>query len=113
MMKTHFLLVFAFLVARDACGASLDGQLIGGGGVDDLHIVVRTATGKRLVAYCANRCGSWFDEDESTGIWKLKESFKGTGVTLEYSLEPNRSRIAGPGEREMLRFVTSLQLKPR
>jgi hypothetical protein len=111
-MRSLLLLLFAITFAHNAISATLTGNLESGGGVDDLHIVIRTAEGKKFSAFCAARCGDWFEEDSSTGIRRLLKSLKGKPVTLTYAFEPNRSRIAGAGDRETLAFVKKIKFQP-
>lgn len=93
-----------------ALAASLSGTLRGGGGIDDLHIVVQSATGQRVTAYCDGHCGDWFDEDAESEGSRLKKKFVGRQVQLDYRREPNKDRIAGPGQDEALDFVKKIEL---
>jgi hypothetical protein len=93
-----------------ALAATLSGTLRGGGGIDDLHVVVQSATGQRITAYCDGHCGDWFDEDAESGGSRLKKALIGRQVTLDHRREPNRNRIAGPGPDETLDFVRRIEL---
>ena len=85
------------------------GKLIGGGGVDDMRIIVQSETGPDIVAYCTTQCNSWF-MDHPNGWSLLKESFKGKNVTVKYAVEPNGDRIAGPRADALLFFVKSVDI---
>jgi len=85
------------------------GKLIGGGGVDDMRIIVQSETGPDIVAYCTTQCNSWF-MDHPNGWSLLKESFKGKNVTVKYAVEPNGDRIAGPRADSLLFFVKSVDI---
>ncbi|MFM9926877.1 hypothetical protein VLK31_28090 [Variovorax sp. H27-G14] len=93
-----------------ALAASLAGTLREGGGIDDLHIVVQSATGQRVTAYCDGHCGDWFDEDAASEGSRLKKKLVGKQVLLDYRREPNKDRIAGPGANEALDFVKKVEL---
>jgi len=92
--------------------ATLTGVLIGGGGQDDNSIAVLTNDGRRAWAYCSGRCGDdWFvpeggDAGEGT---TLSPRLIGKNVSVTFANEPNKSRIVGPDENEMLVFVKKIQ----
>lgn len=96
----------SFKIAKQA---TLTGVLIGGGGVDDNAIVVLTDDGRRARAYCADRCGDdLFVSREDEGN-SLNPAMQGKRVSVSFANEPNKSRIAGPDENEMLIFVKKIQ----
>ncbi len=77
-----------------------------------MEVVVETTSGQKVDAYCTNKCGDWFEEEPGTEAYHLKKSMKGKSVVLEYSIEPNRNRIAGPADNERLKFVKKIQILP-
>jgi hypothetical protein len=76
-----------------------------------MRIIVRTLSGQEIEVYCTTHCGEWFDVEEGTEVYQLKKSVTGKRVRLEYAVEPNRDRIAGPGSNERLTFVKKIQIK--
>lgn len=85
------------------------GVLTGGGGIDDMSIVIRTDSGRRIDVYCVQMCGTdWFVE---TGdAMKLKKALVGRRVSLRYATEINNDRVAGPGRNEAIDVVKSVRL---
>lgn len=47
---------------------------------------------------------------QGNGSYRLKKKFMGKQVLLDYSTEPNRDRIAGPGPNDPLNFVKKIGL---
>ena len=111
-MKSFSLLLFASLISGTAFAASVTGNLVAGGGIDDMQIIVQATAGSKVDAYCAGKCGDWFEAEEGTEEFNLKKSIKGKKVVLEYAEEPNRGRIAGPGAKEKLLFVKKVRFLP-
>lgn len=95
-----------FKIAKQA---TLTGVLIGGGGQDDNGILVLTDDGRRAWAYCADRCASDLFVSQGEGGDSLNPSMQGKRVSVTYANEPNKSRIVGPDENEMLIFVKKIQ----
>lgn len=109
-MTRFLVLPLAFLSPGIALAASLSGTLTGGGGIDDLRVIVRSASGQQIEAYCDGQCGDWFDEDKETEGSRLKKKLLGKQVLLDYRKEPNRDRVAGPGPNDRLDFVKKIEL---
>jgi hypothetical protein len=95
-------------VSMENKSITVRGKLIGGGGGDDMRIIVQSPTGSDIEAYCTTQCGDWF-VDHPNGS-SLKESLKGRTVTLEYAAEPNGDRLAGPPADSLFFFVKSVDL---
>jgi hypothetical protein len=112
LMKTALLLALALLAPATALAASVTGTLVGGGGVDDMTIVVRAADGREVEAYCVTRCGDWFVAEPESDVFALNKAFKGKRVALDYATETNGDRIAGPGPDDRLLFVKSVRIVP-
>ena len=89
---------------------TVKGKLLGGGGGDDMRIIVQSETGPDIVAYCNTQCGDWFVNHPNG--WSLKESFKGKNVTLEHAAEPNGDRVTGPRTDTLFFFVKSVEIMP-
>lgn len=88
---------------------TFQGALISGSGIDDHTVTVLLNDGRRFTAYCDGKCGSWFiseDEGEAT----LLPNIAGRNVKVTVASEPNKDRIAGPAEDEMLVFVKKIEL---
>ncbi|WP_137940092.1 hypothetical protein [Chitinivorax sp. B] len=73
-----------------------------------MRIVVQAPNGKKITAYCTDKCGDWFEAD-ANDISSLKKALKGKTVILKYQAEPNRDRIAGPSSDETLVFVKQIE----
>ena len=91
-----------------ACAQTYEGNIVDGGGVDDMRIEVKVSSSKTVSAYCNRQCGNWFvaDEDE---VFHLKPKMMGRKVRIVVKREPNDGRIAGPSEDEELLFIKSLK----
>jgi hypothetical protein len=63
-----------------------------------MQIVVQTTTEHKVNAYCTSKCGDWFEVEKGTEAHGLKRSVKGKKVSLDYVVEPNRNRVAGPDD---------------
>jgi len=109
-MNRLLLLPLASLLPGLALAASLSGTLTAGGGIDDLSVTVRSASGQKIDVYCDQQCGDWFDEDKASEGYRLKKKLVGKQVLLDYRKEPNRDRIAGPGANDLLNFVKKIEL---
>lgn len=88
--------------------AALMGTVVNGGGIDDLRLEIRRDQGKVETVYCLDRCGDWFDDGANESA-VLKPMFKGRRAVIEATREPNRGRIAGPGEQDHLWFVRKVE----
>ena len=97
-------------VSMENKSITVKGKLIGGGGGDDMRIIVQSETGPNINAYCNTQCGDWFMAHRNG--WSLKESLKGKNVTLEYAAEPNGDRVAGPRTDTLFFFVKSVEIMP-
>ncbi|MBN6150493.1 hypothetical protein JR065_09080 [Xanthomonas sp. AmX2] len=107
------LLLAATWAPGSAWADAVTGTLVGGGGTDDMRIVVRPASGQDVDAYCVSRCGDWFEaQSEQTDVIVLKKAMIGRRVVVEYATEANGERIAGPGPDDRLRFVKKVRLLP-
>ncbi|WKB55815.1 hypothetical protein [Eleftheria terrae] len=100
------------LLPHLATAATLAGTLVDGGGTDDLQLIVQGQGAERVVAYCDQQCGDWFDEDVRTESYRLKARLKGRKVVLRYAEEPNRDRVAGEGPDERVHFIKKLHFLP-
>lgn len=111
-MKLRTTLPLLLLVPTLAYAAEVTGTLLAGGGIDDNSLTIRTPQGKQVMAYCLDRCGDWFREDANTGGTTLKPALKGRKVHMQYAVEPNRDRVAGPGSDEPLAFIHQVRILP-
>ncbi len=103
------ILAFALIVPQAAFGATITGKIAGGGGIDDLFIVVKGASGQTVKAYCNQKCGDWFVEGEHE-VQTLRKEFINKKVVMEYKAEKNNDRIAGWGEDSPPTFVKKITL---
>lgn len=112
-MKKRLLLLplLALLPGLTAASTSFTGTLASGGGVDDMHVIVQSANGRRVMVYCNGHCGDWFDENTKDATFRLKKKLVGQRVLADYETEPNRDRIAGPGNDEILNFARKIELQ--
>jgi len=108
-MKPIFLLFFIASFSSSAIAATVSGPLVGGGGIDDMRLEVRTKGGQTVTAYCRTKCGPWFYPPDKHEVVLLKKALRGKKVLMEYVTEPNRERIAGPGFDEPVNFIRNLQ----
>jgi hypothetical protein len=106
-MKTKFLCAIALLLPQAVFAATIAGALVEGGGIDDMHVVVK-GVGKEISAFCDQLCGDLFYTGKHDVAY-LKKNLRGKKVTLTYREENNKGRIAGPGEDERLIFVKKLE----
>jgi uncharacterized protein len=84
------------------------GVLINGGGIDNMALSLRAANGRTVHAYCNRHCGDdWFmaDRDE---VSSLIRKFINRPVSVTVARQRNKDRIAGPGNDEVLAFITAL-----
>jgi hypothetical protein len=114
MKRIHTLMLLLLALPQAAMAASVTGELIDGGGYDDLLITVQTSNGRKISAYCDQKCGDWFYNIKGQGdfIALLKRSVKGKTVHMEYAFEKNQDRIAGPGNDDVLLFVKKIRIVP-
>ena len=110
-MKLIYVVPLLLALPQAAFATAANGVLVGGGGVDDMQVVVQTIDGRKVSAYCDNNCGDWFEEGDDTEVFTLKKEFKGKKVVLQYAVEPNRDRVVGPTHDEPLPFVKHLQFQ--
>ena len=95
--KLALTLALATLLPQAAFSATISGKLVGGGGGDDMRITVKDEHGKKVQAFCAGKCGDWFQQDKHE-ISSLRKQFVGKKVDFEYRSENNNDRVAGYGE---------------
>lgn len=108
-LKHPLLLVCIAFACQAATASSVEGVVVSGGGIDDMGLVVETTDGKRIDAYCVDRCGDWFESTGQGDEQRLKRGIRGKSVRLEYAREPNRGRIAGLDADEPLNFIRSVR----
>lgn len=108
-MKKITLLYLAALIANPAFAATVSGSLAGGGGIDDMHLEIKTKSGQTITAYCQSKCGPWFSSPDENEVVELKKDLRGKKVVLDYVTEPNRDRVAGPAFEERINFIKSLR----
>jgi hypothetical protein len=96
-------------VPQAAFAATISGTLAEGGGVDDMHIVVKAKSGKEVYAFCAGQCGKLFTAPDKNEQSFLQKKYVGKPVVLTYASEKNKDRIAGAGEDGPLLFVKKLE----
>ena len=108
-MKPFTLLFFIAFFSSSALAATVSGSLVGGGGIDDMYLQVKTKSGKTVTAYCLTKCGPWFSAPDEHEVVQLKKAFQGKKVLLKYVTEPNRERIAGPEFNEPVNFISDVQ----
>lgn len=111
-MKRLFLATTLMAISAYTIAAPLTGQIVAGGGVDDLALVIKLDTGKTIDAYCNQKCGDWFDVDPETEAATLKKKLKGRRVEFEYQMEKNRGRIAGPADDDVVPLMKKIKLLP-
>lgn len=95
------------------CGApaksgTVEGYLVGGGGIDNMDLLIRRDDGKRVSAWCGN-CGDWFRDTGENEIQELKPAYLGKRVRVVVKVRRNGGALAGPGEDDMEPFVQSVQ----
>ncbi|WP_426164939.1 hypothetical protein [Pseudoduganella sp. R-34] len=83
------------------------GKLVGGGGLDNYSLKIRTENGKEIQAYCTTHCGDWFTEPDKDDVVSLKPSLRGKPVSARIATERNNGRIAGPDDADRLVFIKS------
>jgi len=83
------------------------GVLVGGGGVDDMLLNIKAGNGRVVRAYCNGRCGDWFVADRD-GVYSLAGKLVNKAVRVTVTRQRNKGRIAGPGEQDVLPFVTRI-----
>lgn len=89
---------------------TFSGLLVGGGGIDDMMLNIRAGNGRIVQAYCNGHCADWFvtDRDE---VYSLAREFANKPLRVTLARQHNKGRIAGPGEDDVLTFVTALRVK--
>jgi hypothetical protein len=92
-----------------ACAQMYEGQIVNGGGVDDMQIAVKVSSSFTVSAYCNSHCGDWFAGDEDA-VFHLKPKMIGRKIRIVVKREPNDGRIAGPSEDEEFLFIKSVKL---
>ncbi|GGC06792.1 hypothetical protein [Pseudoduganella buxea] len=79
------------------------GTLVGGGGTDDLQLVVRRDDGSRVSLYCkADGCDDWFEMTDEGESQQLKRAWTGKRVSITVRVRRNDGVIAGPGDDELV-----------
>lgn len=111
-MKKITLLFLVTLISTPIYAATVSGSLAGGGGIDDMHIEIKTKSGQTITAYCQSKCGPWFAAPDENDVVEIKKDLRGKKVVLDYVTEPNRDRIAGPTFKERINFLKSLRFVP-
>ena len=110
MLKRFIFLTIGLAWAQSAVSATYTGVFVGGGGIDDLSLVIKTPSGRQVQGYCqtVSICDDWdvmFVDDENA-IYHLKPEYKHKKVRATIVQRPNRGRIAGPSDDEILPFIT-------
>lgn len=113
MWKQLITLSVGLALAQSALSATYTGTLVGGGGVDDLSLAIKTNQGKTVQGYCktVSVCDDWeaLFAGGDDGIYSLKPSYKGKTVRVTIMQRANRGRIAGPSDDEVLPFITQFK----
>ncbi|NHZ38536.1 hypothetical protein [Massilia rubra] len=111
-MKRPYFFALLLALPQVVLATTISGKLIGGGGSDNNGVTIRTADGKEVSAYCVTDvCHQFLEEDnDGYGGHSLKKKFKGTKVILEYKIERNRDRIAGPHPDDRVEIVKQLTI---
>lgn len=86
---------------------TFSGVLVGGGGTDDMRLNIRAGNGRTVWAYCNGHCADWFVADRND-VYSLARPFANKAVRVTLARQHNKGRIAGPGEDDVLLFVTAL-----
>ena len=113
MLNKFIVLLAIFAFSTSAFSATYTGKLIGGGGIDDLSLTIQTQQGKYVDGYCqtVSICDDWermFKSDDD-GIYSLKPEYQHKKVRVTIVQRPNRGRIAGPSDDEVLPFITQFK----
>ena len=113
MLKQSIFLIIGLALAQPAFSTTYEGKLIGGGGIDDLSLVIKTTKGKTVGGYCktVSVCDDWdalFDSDHNA-ISSLKPIYKGRKVRVTIIQRRNQGDIAGPSDDEILPFITQFK----
>ena len=113
MLNKFILLLTVLAFSTSAFSATYTGKLIGGGGIDDLSLRVKTSKGKQVDGYCqtVSVCDDWdalFFEDDKA-IYHLRPEYLNRKVKLTIVKRANRGRIAGPSDDEVLPFITQFK----
>ena len=90
--------------------ATVSGVLVGGGGIDDMSLIVKAKNGQLVEAYCNRHCENWFEEDENGEV--LRSEFLGRRLRIKYTFEFNQDRVAGPGADEKFNFIKKIEFLP-
>ncbi|UOD31835.1 hypothetical protein INH39_09200 [Massilia violaceinigra] len=111
-MKRPYLFAVLLVWPQIVLAATITGKLTGGGGSDNRAMTVRSSDGKEISAYCVTKvCDQFLDEDtDGYGGTSLKKKFKGTRVIMEYQIERNRDRMAGPHPDDRVEIVKQLTI---
>ena len=83
------------------------GNLVAGGGMDDMALSIKDSRGHITQAYCLNKCGKWFDVD-SNDFSILKREYKNKKVVVDVESRLNRGAIAGPSDDEVFLFIKKI-----
>jgi len=107
-LKIFLLALISF--SQLAFAESISGKLVTGGGTDDMRLGVRTAEGNTIDAHCFDTCGDWFiEKGDGSPLFILKKHLLGKKVSMEYAIEPNNDRIAGPGKDEPVLIIKKVR----
>ncbi len=88
---------------------TITGTLVDGGGIDDLHLIVRRDDGNRVRLYCmVDGCDEWFDTGEND-MQQLKTAWIGKRVGITVRVQRNNGAIAGPGDDELLPMAVKIR----
>ena len=81
------------------------GVLVNGGGIDNMSLSIKLENGRTLSGYCGKFCTDWFTVDKDE-VSSLRRKYVGKLVRATVVRQRNRGRVAGPGEDEVLPFMT-------
>ena len=93
---------------EESQSATMSGSIVGGGGIDNRSIVVKTANGQKISAYCDKNCGSWFTPPDRDDVVMVRKDLLGKKVLLKYVTEPSRGRVAGLTDEDTAEFIKKL-----
>lgn len=101
---------FLVLATQGVFAEAMAGVLVGGGGVDDMSLRFRMSDGKRVDAYCTTAaCKQLVFAEDGDDVSTLERRFLNKRVKVTISKRRNKGQVAGPGDDEILSFVTQLR----
>lgn len=109
-MRRLLLLALITLLPGMTQAATVSGVLVGGGGIDDMRLIVKAKNGQLVEAYCNQHCDDWFEQNENGEV--LRSDLRGRRLRMKYTLESNQDRIAGPGADEKFNFIKKIEFLP-